>query len=269
MKITRISFIPIAGTIIFLVACSTPRQSRAPTPDSPPDARLDTFAIPLPTAWSSPNATRSATPTLTTPSPKLALSEAPAFSAQTSTALPTLPVTPGSGQGLRFHDGPCGFRVDIPPQWEVVSQPVEQWGWFDDPAIAGCVFGFRPANWEQIVAEQPIMLGDSAITLATARTPPDAVSQWAFLQLRGGEWIVTGRQGAEEPADVSELSGLLLVRGQGEEGTYTKDTASYSGLALPWRALLSDRSSRTALFLQGPLPYDNELQILLETFHFE
>jgi len=130
------------------------------------------------------------------------------------------------------------------------------------------VFGLRPVDWRESVQDSELDLPQYPLTVAVASAPAEQVSYLVFIEPRDSEWVVTGRQGYEEPAESSQVGGNLLVRGVGAFGLYTKETASYAGIGEAARAFLWDGGNRTVLFEELLYAQTGVLDQVIESFAF-
>jgi len=160
----------------------------------------------------------------------------------------------------------CHFTLVVPDGWEALNDPDS--AWFQDRSVGPCVLGLRPMDWRESVQDSELDLPQYPLTVAVASAPAEQVSYLVFIEPRDSEWVVTGRQGYEEPAESSQVGGNLLVRGVGAFGLYTKETASYAGIGEAARAFLWDGGNRTALFEELLYAQTSVLDQVIQSFAF-
>jgi hypothetical protein len=149
----------------------------------------------------------------------------------------------------------CAISFEIPLEWVHFPAQTELY------PEADCSLGIRSPDWAQVVADFEVSMNEFPIYVVAYSLPPEEAARHALIFREQGKWIVTGRQGFEEEAEVVQAGEVTIVRGSAPYGLTTKDTGSYAGLGTAFRALLFEDPTYTAIVEAGYAPIAGAVSI--------
>ena len=150
----------------------------------------------------------------------------------------------------------CAYSFDYPTEWRIVKNP--------DFVDGDCATTLRPADYERRMAQNDV----DVFTLTVQ------VSELSFLQQAAengfdfdGKWVVMGRSGTSNPAQVSNLNGWLTLRGIAEVGCHHQK-GGFAGSCDEFRSVAKHQDDARVVAIVGGAKTEEALAVVLKTFKF-
>ena len=150
-----------------------------------------------------------------------------------------------------YQHAECDFSFEYPNNWQIVKNA--------DDVAEECVVTLRPATNSNGRGQQ-----NAEINTLTVQ-----VSELSFLQVAAesgfdfeGEWIVKGRQGSSDKAQIRDANGWLILRGVATVGC---SSGGRTVLCSEHRVVAKQKEGHRVVAIVGGAQTENTLELLLKT----
>lgn len=147
----------------------------------------------------------------------------------------------------------CSYSFEYPQNWQVVKNP--------DYVADECVTTLRPADYDKRMAVSDV----DVFTLTIG------ISETGFLQTAAengfdfdGHWVVMGRLGSFDPAQIGNTGGWLILRGAARVSCFHKDGGN-AGLCDENRVIAKHRDEDRVVVIVGGPQTQAALDVILKS----
>jgi hypothetical protein len=155
-----------------------------------------------------------------------------------------------------YQNGQCSYSFEYADGWQIVRNP--------DDLSNDCPATLRRADYERRMSENDV----DVYTLNVQ------VSEGTFLQVAAeqgfdfdGKWMIMGRQGSSDEAQVNNDNGWLILRGIAAVGCF-HEKGGYAGLCEEHRVVAKHMSDHRVVAISGGAQTEDAINAILKTFKF-
>jgi len=153
-----------------------------------------------------------------------------------------------------YQHNQCDFSFEYPSDWQIVKNP--------DYFTEDCATTLRP-----VATANPAPQDEELYTLTVQ------VSDRSFLQVSAengfdfdGTWIVMGRQGIIDEAQIRKTGDWLILRGIATAGC---DLGGQTALCSEYRVVARRKNDDHVVSITGGAQTEKVLELILKTFKFQ
>jgi hypothetical protein len=168
-----------------------------------------------------------------------------------------LPWFAGQSATQKYQRTDCAYAFEYPQGWQVVKN--------DDYVEDRCTTTIRPTDYAKRMAEGDDVDLWTITIVVSGRSFPSMAGENGFDF--NGKWIVLGRMGIKEEAQITNANGWLILRGVATVGCGSAK-GGYAGLCEEPRVIAKRQDDPHVAAIAGGPQTQAVIQVILRTLKF-